>query len=70
MYVGSVDPVRSIRIGQVYERAKIYRWIDDKGTDPLTRERTTRLDFIDCPAAKQYAADIAALLEAKAVSET
>ncbi|KOS17574.1 hypothetical protein ESCO_003163 [Escovopsis weberi] len=59
-----VDPIRSIRTGVIYERAKLYAWLDERGTDPLTRRRTTKLDYIDAPMAKQHAARVAGFLGA------
>ncbi|KAH8754602.1 hypothetical protein F5883DRAFT_573230 [Diaporthe sp. PMI_573] len=62
-----VDPVRSIRTGQIYERALIYQWIDKEGTDPWTRDRCTRLSFVDSDLAKARAERIASFLGASAV---
>jgi hypothetical protein len=51
-----VDPVRSTFTGALYERAALFRWLDQCGTDLYMRgERATRLDYIPAPVAKKWA---------------
>jgi hypothetical protein len=66
--VNSVDPVRVIRTGRIYERARLYEWIDKGGSDPFDPpSKLSRLDVIDAPVARKHAAKIAAILGASAV---
>lgn len=58
--MNSVDPVRDVRNGRLYERQNIYVWIDEGGRDPVNNERLiTRLDFVDAPHAKALAKEVA-----------
>uniref|UniRef100_A0A1Y1M517 U-box domain-containing protein n=1 Tax=Photinus pyralis TaxID=7054 RepID=A0A1Y1M517_PHOPY len=61
-----VDPVRSIRTGQLYERQRLYDWLNRRHTDPLTREKACSIDYIDSPLAAEHAKRIGRLLGAEA----
>lgn len=62
----SVDPVRSISTGIIYERKRLYKWLDDKHKDPITLNKAYSIDYIDSPLAAEYAKQIATLLGAEA----
>ncbi|KAK5988224.1 hypothetical protein PT974_12364 [Cladobotryum mycophilum] len=62
-----VDPVRSIRTGHLYEREQLYRWLQSKHKDPITRTKACSLDYVDSPCAAEHARRIGSLLNARPV---
>jgi len=76
--MNSYEPVRSKFNGHLYDRDTLYKWLDERHTDPIEKieyvdaaglirykgKPATRLDYVPAPVARRRAHEVAAWLHA------